>query len=47
VTMTVRVDDRDLRVLRRVRGKARATITLTWTAGGKGARRRLAVTLPS
>jgi PKD repeat protein/plastocyanin len=47
VTLTLKVDRRDLDALRRARGRAKATIRLVSTSGGRTAVRTLAVTLRS
>ncbi|HEX2103200.1 MAG TPA: PKD domain-containing protein [Solirubrobacteraceae bacterium] len=44
-TLTLKVDRRDLKGLRRARGKAKATITLRSTSGGRSAVQTLAMTL--
>jgi plastocyanin/PKD repeat protein len=44
-TLTLRVDRRDLRALRRARGQAKATIKVTSISGGRTAVQTLAITL--
>ncbi|HEY3187191.1 MAG TPA: PKD domain-containing protein [Solirubrobacteraceae bacterium] len=45
LNLILRVDKRDLRALKRARGKARASITVTATTGGTKVTQRLAVSL--